>query len=181
MASPSLAFSLRPLKSIFPYAGNPRKIPKKAIAAVAGSIKAFGFKQPIVVDKKGVIVAGHTRYLAAKSLKLIKVPVIVADDLSKDQIRAYRIADNRVAEFSDWDIVALQGELDELTGVDLEFAQLDALVKQLGGGIPDEDIADVNQIEAKFLIIVECKDEAHQQKCYDTLMAKGMKCKLSNI
>ena len=82
------------------------------------SIKEFGFKVPIVIDKDNVIVAGHTRYRAAKKLNLEKVPCIIADDLNEVQIRAFRLADNKVSEFAKWD----KGLLDfELLNIDLDM------------------------------------------------------------
>src|SRR5438552_14728577 len=86
-----------PLSKITPYVRNARKIPQQAIDKVAASIQEFGFRQPIVVDKQGVIVAGHTRLLAAQKLGLEQVPVHIASDLSPTQIKAYRPADNRLA------------------------------------------------------------------------------------
>lgn len=99
-----------PVSNIKPYAKNPRKN-DAAVSAVAKSIEAFGFKQPIVVDKNGVILVGHTRYKAAKMLHLDRVPVIVADDLSAQKAKAYRLADNKTAEFSEWDMPLLNIEL----------------------------------------------------------------------
>jgi ParB-like chromosome segregation protein Spo0J len=93
-----LRVEFRPISEITPYEGNPRVIPQSAVEKVAASIRQFGWQQPIVVDKAGVIVAGHTRRLAALHLGLKAVPVHVADDLSPDQIAAYRLADNRVAD-----------------------------------------------------------------------------------
>ena len=93
---------------------NPR-INKKAIEPVAQSIKAFGWKQPIVIDKNDVIVAGHTRYKAAIKLKMKTVPCVIADDLTDDEIKAYRIADNKTAEFADWDVAKLVKELDSIS------------------------------------------------------------------
>jgi ParB-like chromosome segregation protein Spo0J len=93
------------------------------VEAVAKSIKEFGFRQPIVVDKDGVIVVGHTRYKAALLLKLKTVPVHVAADLTPQQARAYRIADNRTNETAEWDIDLLPIELGELRegGADLKL------------------------------------------------------------
>lgn len=99
------------------YEKNPRKN-KNAVDAVANSIKDFGFKVPIVIDKDNVIVGGHTRRLAAKKLGIKKVPCVVADDLSEQQIKAFRLADNQVAEFSTWDEDKLAIELEEL-GLDM--------------------------------------------------------------
>ena len=103
----------RPIEAVRPYPNNPRNN-KKAVAAVAASIREFGFKVPIVVDTAGVIITGHTRREAAISLGMKTVPVIVADDLTEAQIRAFRLADNKVSEFSEWDEDALAEELAQL-------------------------------------------------------------------
>lgn len=87
------------LKELVPYEKNPRKN-DDAVEFVANSIKEFGFKVPIVIDSNNIIVAGHTRYKAAKKLKLATVPCIVADDLTPGQIKAFRLVDNKVVEFS---------------------------------------------------------------------------------
>src|ERR1700719_2000329 len=92
-----------PIDRPIPYAKNPRKIPQSAIDKVASSIKEFGWRQPIVVDAKGVVVVGHSRLLAARKLGVLEVPVHVAADLSEAQCRAYRIADNRAGEEARWD------------------------------------------------------------------------------
>ncbi len=99
--------------SIKPYDKNPRKIPTKAITLVQESLKNFGWQQPIVVDEKNVIVVGHTRYEAAKSLDMKKVPVQIAK-LTTEQADAYRIADNRVNEETGWNYNFLQEELNRL-------------------------------------------------------------------
>lgn len=101
------------ISEITPYDKNPR-INDKAVPKVAESIKAFGFKVPIIVDKDQVIIAGHTRYKAAIALKMEEVPCIIADDLSEDQVKAFRIADNRVAEEAEWDYDLLTDELRDL-------------------------------------------------------------------
>lgn len=106
------------LKDIKPYEKNARKN-DDAVRYVVESIRQFGFKVPIVIDKDNVIVAGHTRYKASKVLKLDKVPCIVADDLTDEQIKAYRLADNRVAEFSEWDAGLLVDELADILNIDM--------------------------------------------------------------
>ena len=100
------------LKDIKQYENNPRNN-DEAIKYVAESIIEFGFKVPIVIDKEVVIVAGNTRWKAAKSLNIKEVPCIFVDDLSDQQIKAYRLADNKVAEFAEWDFNILNLELDE--------------------------------------------------------------------
>jgi ParB family transcriptional regulator, chromosome partitioning protein len=105
---------------IIPYSTNPRKI-EKAIGAVIASIKAFGFKIPIIIDKNNVVVAGHVRLKAAEVLGMQELPCIVADDLTPEQIDMFRIADNKVAEQSKWDIGLLKQELETLKqGFDLK-------------------------------------------------------------
>lgn len=108
------------LKDLKPYENNPRKN-DDAVKYVAESIKEFGFKVPIVIDKNNVIVAGHTRYKAAKKLKMSEVPCIIADDLTDEQIKAFRLADNKVAEKAEWDFDLLNTELDDIIDLDMEL------------------------------------------------------------
>ena len=105
------------IKDLVPYENNPRDN-TEAVDYVAESISKFGFQVPIIVDNKNVIVAGHTRLLAAKKLKLKKVPCIVADDLTEEQIKAFRIIDNKVAENARWDYTKLSQEMAELGDLD---------------------------------------------------------------
>ena len=107
-----------PISEILPYAKNPRKN-EKSVKFVKESIRQFGFKVPIIIDSKREIVCGHTRLLAAKSLGLSEVPCIIADDLTYEQIKAFRLADNKVGEFSDWDIELLNNELSEIAEIDM--------------------------------------------------------------
>lgn len=108
------------INDIIPYENNPRKN-DKSVNAVANSIQQFGFKVPIIIDGNGVIVAGHTRYKAAVKLKLDTVPCIVADDLTEEQIKAYRLADNKVSEASEWDFDLLNPELDGFLTLDIDM------------------------------------------------------------
>lgn len=105
------------INNLKPYENNPRNN-KDAIDYVMNSIKEFGFKVPLVIDKQNVIVCGHTRYLAAKKLRMKELPCIVADDLTDEQIKAFRLADNKVSEFSEWDMELLN---DELLNLDLDM------------------------------------------------------------
>lgn len=122
---------------IKPYENNPRNISDEAIRAVAESIRQYGFRQPIVVDSNYVIIAGHTRYHASKYLNLSVVPVHVATDLSEEQVRAYRIADNRSNEFAEWDIDLLQSELSKLgdDAISYEAFALDDLLATIKDSI----------------------------------------------
>lgn len=103
------------------YENNPR-INDGAVAAVAESIKNFGFKVPIIIDKNNVIVAGHTRRKAAEMLGLDVVPCIIADDLTPAQVKAFRVADNKTAELADWDMEKLNEELNELADIDFDMS-----------------------------------------------------------
>ena len=99
-----------PLAEIHPYANNPRKN-DEAVAGVAASIKRFGFLIPMVIDRNGEIICGHTRYKAARQLGLTEVPCVIADELTEDEIRAFRLADNKVSEKAQWDMDLLPVEL----------------------------------------------------------------------
>lgn len=109
---------MRRISDLKPYKNNPRKN-DKAVDAVAASIKAFGFKQPVVIDDNGEIIAGHTRVKAAKKAGYHEVPCIIASDLTPEQIKAYRLADNKTAELAEWDMELLPLELDDLQEFDM--------------------------------------------------------------
>ena len=106
------------VKDLKPYEKNPRKN-DDAVQYVANSIKEFGFKQPIVIDKDNNIVCGHTRWKACKKLGIQTVPCVVADDLTEEQIKAFRIADNKVSEMAGWDFPMLDAELAEIEMLDM--------------------------------------------------------------
>lgn len=118
---------------IKPYENNPRHN-EEAVDKVAASIAEFGFKVPIIVDKNNVIVAGHTRLKAAEKLNLEVVPVIRATDLTEEQVKAFRLADNKTSEFAEWDFAALNDELDAIAGIDMAQFGFDELEKELEGG-----------------------------------------------
>ncbi len=128
----------RNIKDIRPYEHNPRNN-GGAVDAVAASIKEFGWQQPIVVDINGVIIAGHTRYKAAKKLKLKDVPVVVAENLTDEQVKAYRLADNKTGELADWDFPSLENELAELANFDMSQFGFDALLREEAGEAEEDD------------------------------------------
>lgn len=105
-----MKITYKKLAELVPYENNPRDN-ADAVLYVAASIQEFGFKVPIVITAEGVIVAGHTRYLAAQQIGLTEVPCVVADDLTEEQVKAYRLADNKTAEMSAWDMEKLEQEL----------------------------------------------------------------------
>ena len=127
-----MRIELRKVSDLRPYPNNPR-INDDAVEAVARSLKEFGFRQPIVVDEAGVIICGHTRWKAAQKLGLDKVPVHVAKDLTPEQIRAYRIADNQTASLATWDEELLPIELAELKALNYDLGLL---------GFSDDELAE---------------------------------------
>ena len=154
------------ISKIKEYKNNPRKN-ENAIDAVASSIKQFGWKQPIVVDKNGVIIAGHTRYKAAKKLGLQTVPVIVANDLTPSQVKAYRIADNKVGELAFWDDDALRLELGELANLDFDMSDFgfdDILV--------DEEEKEYDKKQKEFRKRMEAGELSEDSEEYQEFLQK---------
>jgi DNA modification methylase len=131
-----------PIDRPIPYARNSRKIPERAIDKVAASIKEFGWRQAIVVDKDGVIICGHTRLLAAKKLGLTEVPVHVADNLTPAQVKAYRLMDNRSHEETDWDDELLGPELEELRALDFDLELTGFDPYEIDDFLSDRDLDD---------------------------------------
>ncbi len=156
-------------EELIPYINNPRKN-DNAVDAVASSIKNFGFKVPIVIDAKNEIVAGHTRLKAAKKLGMEEIPCVVADDLSDAQIKAFRIADNKVSEFAEWDEDKLTMELEKLADEDVftgfDFEELESLL--------DEEITEPEEKEIRpytkghYLITVDIN---HHDKVVELMQA----------
>lgn len=167
------------INALKPYPNNPRKN-EHAIEPVANSIREFGFKQPIVVDKDNMIIAGHTRLLAARELGLTEVPVIVADDLTPEQVKAYRLADNKTGELAGWDFEQLDIELGDIADIDMSNFGFD-----LDGDETRMDSADMARDDLSYHeqygVIVMCESEDEQRKTYDDLTARGLKCKVVSV
>ncbi len=162
---------------LIPYENNPR-YNDESVEYVANSIKEFGFKVPIIVDKNNVIVAGHTRYKASLELGLEEVPTIVADDLSDEQIKAFRLADNKVGEKSSWNLELLEEELREL-GLDMNkfgFDDLEDISKEIERTDLSEDI-----MEKYEVIIIKCINEMTMRETYEKLTKEGYECQLSTL
>lgn len=166
------------IEEVVPYEKNPR-LNDQAVGAVANSIREFGFKVPIVVDGDGVVVSGHTRLKAAKSLGLTEVPVIVADDLDETKIKAFRLADNKVSELAAWDESMLADELSELADLNYDMGQFDFDL-DLGpedgddlGDIPD----DLNVMET-FALNIIVKSEQEQAELYEEMIERGYDVKV---
>ena len=150
------------LNKIIPYIRNPRKN-ANAIEKVASSIHEFGFRQPIVVDSKNVIIAGHTRFEAAKRLGMDVVPIHVADGLTEQQAKAYRIADNRVGLESEWDFDLLKLELEELDNPELtgfEDFEISDILKEINFDAgTEDDQSRLDQLEPKLINCPHCGKE----------------------
>ncbi len=119
-----LQIEYKPIENVLPYEKNPRHN-DDAVQYVAESIKTFGFINPILLDAGGTIMAGHTRLKAAKQLGLKEVPVVYVDDLNEEQARAFRLADNKTAEFAEWDEGLLEQELAEILELDMSLFGFD--------------------------------------------------------
>lgn len=160
------------LKELKPYANNPRDN-AKAVDAVANSIREFGFKVPIVIDKDNVIICGHTRAKASEKLGLKTVPCIRADDLTDEQIKAYRLADNKTAELADWDFSKLDEELEKLK--DFDMSQFGFEFK-----IDNKQESSV-KINEQISVVIECEDEIQAESIYNALTDEGYVCKISTL
>jgi len=167
------------VKKIKPYNKNPR-FNDDAIESVANSIDEFGFKVPIVLDKNYVVVTGHTRLKAAERLGLKTVPAIIADDLSESKVKAFRLADNKVAEIAEWDDTLLNSELEELFEIDFDMTQF--------GFNFEENIEELEELSNKEIeleddnvIIIKCENEQELQETFEKLLEDGYDCQLSNF
>lgn len=125
------------VSEIIPYENNPR-LNRDAVELVMTSITEFGFQIPIILDKNNVIVAGHTRWEAAKRLGLAEVPTIVSENLSESQVKAFRIMDNKSAEAAQWDMDKLRVEIDDLSNLDCDLSNI---------GFSEEEIADIYYVQ----------------------------------
>lgn len=152
--------TLMALADITPYENNPRNN-EEAVEKVANSIKEFGFNQPIVVDKDNVIIVGHTRYLAAHELGLTEAPVIVAGNLSDEQARAYRLADNKTGELAGWDFEKLALELEQIESLDMgEFGfESHDLGGEIGDFFENAPASNGNEHKPKTVTCPHCGEE----------------------
>lgn len=161
---------------LYPYPQNAKIHSPEQIQRIANSIKAFGWQQPIVIDKDNVVIIGHGRLFAAQELNLDSVPVVRADDLTEDQVKALRIADNKLNE-SPYDFSKLEEELAalDIAGFDMEqFGFADN--SELGVSEPKEV-----SLDEKYQLIIDCESEADMQEKYDALQEVGIECRVSTL
>lgn len=133
----NIEITMRKIEELTPYENNPRNN-DMAVDAVAESIKQFGFKNPVIIDKDGVIVAWHTRYKAAKKLGITDIPCISANDLSDEQIKAFRLADNKTAELAEWDEDLLGKEMSGIINIDMSQFGFSVGEDELGEEVQDD-------------------------------------------
>jgi len=165
-----------PVSEVRPYEKNPRKN-ADAVKFVKASIEQFGFKVPIIIDSNRVIVAGHTRLLAAKSLGMSEVPCIMADDLTEDQVKAFRLADNKVGEFAEWDMDLLGDELDAIAeACDIDMGDFGFDLSEM----EEETEAEVTEDEVPEEVESVCKRGEiwqlgeHRMMCGDSTSAEDV-------
>lgn len=176
-----LTFETWPIDRCVDYARNPRKN-DHAVDKVAAAIKEFGFRVPIVAKSDGLVVDGHLRLKAAKKLGLTEVPIVLADDMTEAQIKAFRLSVNKVAELAEWDneLLALEfGDLQEM-GFDLSLIGFDD--DEIGALFLDEtnndELPEQKELHATFEVAVECKDETEQETVFNLLTKEGYKCRI---
>lgn len=169
-----------PIDRLTPYARNPRKN-DDAVPKMAGLIKEFGFKVPIVVRSDGEVIDGHLRLKAARHLGLETVPVVLADDWTPAQVKAFRLAVNKSAEWAEWDEDLLKLEIEDLKleDFDLELIGFEELsIDSEEEKAPDAIEPDDFNYEQKWAVIVECTGESHQKDVYEKLSGMGYECKV---
>ena len=162
------------IDEVKPYPNNPRNN-DNGVDAVANSIKEFGWQQPIVVDKDNVIIVGHTRYKAAKKLKMDKVPVVVASNLSDEQVRAYRLADNKTGELTDWDLGLLDDELGDIADIDMSDFGFDLDIPKDDEEVQEDDFDEEVPEEPKSKLGQIYQLGRHRLMCGDSTKAEDVK------
>lgn len=172
------------IDALIPYARNSRTHSDSQVAQIAASIKEFGFTNPVLIDETGGIIAGHGRTMAARKLQMDKVPCLRLSYLTEAQKKAYVIADNKLALNAGWDDELLKIELRDLNDLDFDLSLLGFDEIELGKIFDeqsDEDEIEEVKYSEVFNIIVECSDEAEQEKIFNRLDSEGYKCRVQSL
>lgn len=161
------------ISELKPYKNNAKKHPKDQVERIAESIRQFGFMQPVVIDTNNVVVAGHGRILGAKKAGLKKIPTVCAEDLTEEQIKAYRLVDNKLNE-SPWDFPLIDSEIAQIKMIDMTLFGFDM-------GMSDEELEKAMKevkfkVKSKFLVIVSCDNEKHMNQAQKEIERLGYKC-----
>jgi len=163
------------IKELKPYKKNAKKHDKTQVKQIANSIKEFGFTQPVIIDKNNCVVAGHGRILGAKKAGLKQVPTVTLEELTEEQIKAYRLVDNKLNE-SDWDFSLLDEELENLAeDIDMDLFGFDLTEQE------DEEEKKKKvefEIKEKYEVHIICKDEKQMEQVYNKTKDLGIECKL---
>ena len=173
-----------PTEKLIPYARNAKKHDAAQVSKLAGSIREFGFNNPVLIDKDNGIIAGHGRVMAAQQLGLADVPCIRLGHLSDTQRRAYILADNKLAEIGGgWDEEMLGLELAELREADFDIDLVGFNNDEIEVALNSDDLNEKSNVEinSTFEVIAECNDEDHQRMVYNILNEKKIKCRLSTL
>lgn len=174
-----LEITYKKINELTAYARNSRTHSDSQIEQLVASLREFGFTNPILIDDKNVIVAGHGRIKAAQTLGMETVPTIKLGDLTDEQRRAYIIADNKLALNAGWDEFVLGEELRELDLQEFDLSLLGFNENELKNYLGEEQVQDdeTPDFVETYEIIVECFDEVEQRRVLEDLTAKGIKCK----
>lgn len=164
------------IKELKPYKKNAKKHSKEQVEQIANSIKEFGFTQPVIIDKNNCVVAGHGRILGAKKAGLKQVPTVTLEELTEEQIKAYRLVDNKLNE-SEWDYSLLDEELENLTeDIDMNLFGFEMEEQQ------DDETENKKKVEfeikEKYEVHIICKDEKQMEQVFNKVKGYGQECKL---
>lgn len=167
------------IKELKPYKKNAKKHPKQQVEQIANSIKEFGFTQPVLIDKHNNVVAGHGRVLGAKKAGLTEVPTLCLDDLTEEQIKAYRLADNKLNE-SEWDWQLVDEEIQDLLSADIDMSLFG-----FDPDLSDEELDKSKKVEFEVKkqnkVIVECISAKQAEDLYNKLVEEGYQCQKRTV
>ena len=165
------------IKDLHPYKNNAKKHPKEQVEQIANSIKEFGFTQPVLIDENNNVIAGHGRILGAKKAGLKSVPTVCLNDLSEEQVKAYRLVDNKLNE-SEWNFELLDEELNNIFDIDMSLFGFDA---DMTDEEIDEALKEVNfKTKEKHEVIIKCKNKEETLKVQKEIERLGYKCDIKN-
>lgn len=173
----SMEITMRKVSELTPYEKNAKTHDKVQIDNVAQSIKELGWLQPIVVDRDGVVVVGHCRLLAAKKLKQKEVPCVIADDLTDEQIKKYRVLDNKLNE-SPWDLHLLAEDVEGLdfSGYEVDFGIDDCEIEE-----PKAKEREEAAFHESISVVIDCENDEEAQAVFEHLSEEGYKCRISTL
>lgn len=180
---PASKVEMRNVSELVPYANNSRTHSPQQVDQIAASINEWGWTVPVLVDEKGMLIAGHGRIMAAQKLGIEKVPTMTAEGWTETQKKAYVIADNKLALNADWNMELLSVELQELQELDFDIQLTGFDISELEDFIDDEEAVKLNEEEyvEVFNVVVECRDETEQESIYNEMIERGLKCQVQSL